>query len=529
MFGADWQQQQAKAENRVVDYRAAVSGEWLSLLAEYELNAGQPLFETQLTAQQELVLNPLAFRAFAQGVFYKPLDIWQLDMCNRLEDVARTTGRRVLIHCPPQFGKTVILSQRFPAYCLGLRPEMRIRLLMYNITHAKNKGGRIVKDIVRSAEFKRYFANPELDVPRQSQSVEWSTLARRRLGDGQPSFKCFGLDTGATGEGGDLWLFDDPYPSEAQAFSEAYNNAVWSAWEGTVKPRLGLRDNVVVMFHRYQVGDFAGVLLEREPDAWELWRYPAIADGDYEVEGTGKVFPAYPLSRIEGEVLSDRFTRAWYDEKKASGRVWRGQFQGRPTEDSGETFNVAIFRQPGMIVDAAQVPAGLPTCRAWDFAASEGRGARSAGVKMAGPDKAGIIYVLDVRKGQKATEGRMRLVAAAAASDGYDCEVGFPTDPGSAGKDTAYFTARELIGHRWWTFSPRQDKEIRAQPFADALNIGLVKLVRGSWNGAYIEELRQFPTGTFKDQVDASADAYKRLARKTGRQKRRTQSFKTSA
>jgi predicted phage terminase large subunit-like protein len=38
---------------------------------------------------------------------------------------------------------------------------------------------------------------------------------------------------------------------------------------------------------------------------------------------------------------------------------------------------------------------------------------------------------------------------------------------------------------------------------------GLVKLVEGSWNQAFIDELCAFPNGVHDDQVDASSAAFR--------------------
>jgi phage terminase large subunit-like protein len=38
-----------------------------------------------------------------------------------------------------------------------------------------------------------------------------------------------------------------------------------------------------------------------------------------------------------------------------------------------------------------------------------------------------------------------------------------------------------------------------------------VVLFAGEWNGAFVEELRQFPYGTHDDQVDATAGAFNKL------------------
>lgn len=494
------------------------------LYARKRASGGAPEKRRQMGAEtlpsgQDLSPVKHSFRDVAQRLFWKQLDAWQLDLCDRLQRVYQSRSRRVLIHCMPQVGKTILVSQRFPAYCIGENPMIRVRLLMYNLQHARDKGGRQAKTLLQSATFGDLYPDPKTRLPKLSRAEQWSTLAREAIGDGQSSFKCFGLDTGATGEGGDLWLFDDPYPSAAEADSKAYNERVWNTWENTVSPRLGEHDNVVIMFHRYSTADFAGQLLTKEAGQWELWRYPAIADGPYKVEETEQEFPAFPLWRQPGEYLSQRYSPGWYESKRTKPRAWRGQFQGRPTDEDGDIFDLSVWRQPGMVVEPEEVPPGLPTVRAWDFAATEGGGAFSAGVKMCGPDRAGIYYVLDSRTAQKSTANRQRLIRQTAEHDGDAVEVGIPKDPGSAGTDTVYFSAQELAGFRWWSYPARQDKVTRVRPFADACNAGIVKLVRGDWVAKYKAELQAFPYGEFKDQADASGDAFKRLSRRSRRGK----------
>jgi phage terminase large subunit-like protein len=38
-----------------------------------------------------------------------------------------------------------------------------------------------------------------------------------------------------------------------------------------------------------------------------------------------------------------------------------------------------------------------------------------------------------------------------------------------------------------------------------------VKMLKGAWNREYLEELRFFPSSTYKDQVDASSGAFQAL------------------
>jgi predicted phage terminase large subunit-like protein len=57
-------------------------------------------------------------------------------------------------------------------------------------------------------------------------------------------------------------------------------------------------------------------------------------------------------------------------------------------------------------------------------------------------------------------------------------------------------------------------KERRADPFAAQCEHGLVKLVEGAWNRAFIDELCAFPNGAHDDQVDAASAAFRALLRR---------------
>jgi predicted phage terminase large subunit-like protein len=59
---------------------------------------------------------------------------------------------------------------------------------------------------------------------------------------------------------------------------------------------------------------------------------------------------------------------------------------------------------------------------------------------------------------------------------------------------------------------PEGDKFTRAGPVAARVNAGRLKLVRGAWNRAFLDELSTFPVGAHDDQVDALSGAYAMLA-----------------
>lgn len=420
------------------------------------------------------------------------LDPWQHRLCGILEGVEKTPGSRVLIHAPPQHGKSLLVSQRFPAWCLGKNPSLRVRLACYNITHATGFGW-MIRDLMQAPEFLRAFPDPAARVPAGVSRGDWRTAAREGMRDAQPSFRALGLQTGFVGSGADLLLIDDPYASPQEVDSDKTRENVWTFWTKTAKPRLNDQTSVVVMFHRYREDDFAGRLLAEEPDEWTLYRFPALADA-----------PDDPIGRALGEPLTPRYSLGFYGERRKDSVVWASQFQGTPIRETGNFFKP----DQAELLDAA--PIIRQVVRAWDLAATEGGGDYTVGVKM-GCDTTGRYVILDVVRGQWGPDRVNATIKQTAVSDGVECHIRIPQDPASAGKNQVLMLSRLLAGYTVTAEPVTGDKSIRASPLASQVNVGNVRAVHGPWWPAFREELRAFPSGAHDDQVDAAADAFAEL------------------
>src|SRR6185312_4731200 len=104
-----------------------------------------------------------------------------------------------------------------------------------------------------------------------------------------------------------------------------------------------------------------------------------------------------------------------------------------------------------------------------------------------------------------------RMIKNTAAQDGRGVSISIPQDPGQSGKAQVAAYAKLLAGFNA-RFSPETgDKEARALPVAAQAEQSNIKLLRGGWNEAYLEELCSFPSGSFKDQVDATSRAFAQL------------------
>ena len=97
---------------------------------------------------------------------------------------------------------------------------------------------------------------------------------------------------------------------------------------------------------------------------------------------------------------------------------------------------------------------------------------------------------------------------------GHTVDVWFEQEPGSSGVDAALAIIKLLSGFAVHADKVTGSKDVRLEPFAAQAEAGNVELLRGSWNGAFIDEMCAVPNGVYRDQADATGGAYNKLAGK---------------
>jgi predicted phage terminase large subunit-like protein len=208
----------------------------------------------------------------------------------------------------------------------------------------------------------------------------------------------------------------------------------------------------------------------------------------------------------EGELMDPgRFPVAAVDRQKKAGEYsWNGQYQQRPAPREGGMFKV------GLIEVVEYCPDGGKTVSGWDFAGSK-RKTSPFSVRVKITRIGGDYYIRHVVRRRTDPTELDRMVGQVAKDDGKTILQSLPQDPGQAGKAQKWALSEKLAGYVFKITPETGDKETRAEPFAAQVGAGRVKMVRGDWNSEYIEELRNFPAGSYKDQVDASSRAFAEL------------------
>lgn len=188
-------------------------------------------------------------------------------------------------------------------------------------------------------------------------------------------------------------------------------------------------------------------------------------------------------------------------------RLKDGNWKVRPA--AGAYYRKSYFE----IVDAA--PATAQRIRYWDRAATEPSETNpdpdwTAGVRLALADD-GYYYVEHVER-FRGTPGKvLKRIKATAEQDGKTVAVGIEQDPGQAGKFEAATYVTLLAGYIVVVVPPQGDKETRAAPASTQAEHGKIRLVRGPWNDAFLDELENFPKGAHDDQVDGLSGGFNQL------------------
>jgi predicted phage terminase large subunit-like protein len=155
-------------------------------------------------------------------------------------------------------------------------------------------------------------------------------------------------------------------------------------------------------------------------------------------------------------------------------------------------------------------PRRARSVRYWDKAATSGGGDFTAGVRMV--EDQGAFYIVDVRHAQNTPGQNEALVKQTAQLDGVLVKVRMEQEPGSAGVDTIDRYQRIVLqGYDFKGVRSTGSKVERAGAFSAACEAGNVKLVRGAWNVALLDELVSFPEGEHDDQADGCSGAFNAL------------------
>lgn len=184
--------------------------------------------------------------------------------CEILELVEAGVIPRLMVNEPPRHGKSMIISEYFPAWYLGKHPNHAFVSMSYSSDLA-NTFSEKARDQWRMAEWPF-----EAKLSRRAGIEEWHT-------DKNGLFKPIGLDSGVTGRGAHILSVDDPHKSGDSIVE--FNN-VWKWYGPQAYTRMYPGGRIIITQTRWGDNDLSGRLLtiaENGGEEWVVVKMPALS------------------------------------------------------------------------------------------------------------------------------------------------------------------------------------------------------------------------------------------------------------
>ena len=411
-------------------------------------------------------------------------------LCDRVQEfVERETNNPydiLIIHTPPQHGKSQSVTESLPSWFLGNNLEKRVIEISYNEDFAQLFGRRNKQKIEEYGS--QIFGISLAKQPCTNTEFELSNNIGGMISRG--------VLTGVTGRPCNLMIIDDPVKNRQEADSESYRNRVYAEWNDSFKTRLAPNAKVILIMTRWHEDDLAGRILENEQNV-EYLRLPCEAE-ENDPMGRPVGFSLCPEIGKDNEWL--RQFKASYVSKEGS-RTWNALFQGRPTAMSGNL----LLREWWQYYD--ELPEIVDWVMSVDATFKDGDDNDFVAIQVWGKTCANMYLIDAVKKhlNFKATIQeivRLRYMYP-------QCLTTLIEDKAN-GSAIIQMLRTELPGII--PVEPRGGKVARVNAISGAIESGNVYLPKHKpFTEDFVNECASFPNGAHDDQVDCMSQALNRL------------------
>ena len=409
-------------------------------------------------------------------------------MFELLQSVYDGRESRLIINIPPRHGKTELLIL-FVAYIYARNKRANNIYLSYSDTLSIRASG-IVQQYVTLPEFQYYW--PMQLIPQKKGWSHWIVShGGEMLGvatGGQVTGFGAGV-TGAHGGSGGVLIIDDPNKPDLMNY-DVYRKKIQNSFTFTVKNRRNsTRTPIVVIMQRLHEEDLSGFLLGGgDGHYWQRLKIPV-----YDERGA-VIFPE-KYSQLEAQL----------DQSKLP-EIFSGQYLQEPSPAEGAIWKKEWFE----IIAKEQVPFHDTRFDMYiDGAYTKDTKNDPTGILIAGKSKRSkSLYILHNESKRLEMPDLLRRIIALYRA--YDIGIVL-CEPRASGK-----TIVQLLKDRGiraanidtkWNATAKIDKANDCSPYIEG---GMVYLIKGAWNDAYLAEVAMFPKGKHDEAVDNTAYAIER-------------------
>jgi predicted phage terminase large subunit-like protein len=440
-----------------------------------------------------------SFTAFRRFMRPRMLRGWWIDEVDEslqqfYADLVAGRRPKLALMAPPQIGKSLAATD-FIAWVAGRNPDAKTIFASYS----EDLGVRTNGEVQRMLKDSRYtiaFAGTKIGLPGSQCNANFIEYADRA-----GSFRNTTVQGAVTGLQLNLGVIDDPVKGRQEVSSRLQRDRTWNWFTDDFLTRCDAGAGLLVVMTRWHVDDLLGRALEKFAD-FKVLRYPAIAERDEPHRKKGEaLFPELkPLDFL-------------LQQKNAMTQgSWEALYQQNPIIVGGGELPIDKLKVLPVALDRGKI---MNSVRYWDKGGSEDEDAAYTAGCLMHKMLNGTYVIEHVARGRWLALDREERIKAFAEVDGATCksyEIWIEAEPGSGGRESAEHTIRNLAGFRVHADRVTGSKRERAQPFAAQVQAGNVSLVAGDWVTAFRDECETWPNGRYKDQIDAAAGAFNRLA-----------------
>lgn len=430
---------------------------------------------------------------------------WHIDaICKHLEAVTKGQIKNLIINIPPRHSKSMTVAVMWPAWEWGPAKHPESQWLFTTYAQQLTVRDSVkCRRLIQHPWYQKYWGNVFQLTSDQN--------AKFRYDNNQNGYRLATSVGGVgTGEGGTRLCIDDPH-NVKKIESEKQRKDVIDWWDQVMPSRVNNANAAtVVIMQRVRHDDLIGHIKERSQKGdWDWLVLPMEYDPKRSV--VTSIGWSDPRKK-EGEILCrDRFNEAWIKKTKArqGTHTYESQYQQNPSPPEGALIQrkwIKYYEAPPKMGERDFV------FQTWDLAFKAlDNSSYVVGLVMMVKDS--NIYVLDRVREKLSFTGTLEAIRQL-TKKWPQATAKYIEDAanGPAVMDTLKNEIPGIIGVK-----PEGSKEARAAavtPDFEAGNIWFPNSNLAPWVGDYVEQLCQFPLGSYKDDMDATSQGITQARKK---------------
>jgi hypothetical protein len=183
-------------------------------------------------------------------------------------------SKKLMISMPPQHGKSTLATQLYPAYLLGVNPNLKIVIASYTADLA-SRFNREVQKIIDSPEYRKIFPDTKIAKPRSGEAIRNNDMFEVINNAGY--LKSVGTGGSLTGFSVDVLICDDLIKDYSEAKSLNVRETVWDWYTSVAESRLQNNGKQLLIATRWDNDDPLGRAGKRDND-WNTITLPALRE-----------------------------------------------------------------------------------------------------------------------------------------------------------------------------------------------------------------------------------------------------------